>query len=285
MQLQHRLLEIGHSQRRAVLRPRQRGRVGARQQRAVRVAAVLVRVAEQELAEADTVAVGEPGLVARGTSPLPVDRGLRDAVDEAEGLALGELRGVELDERLEGALTAVERRLHERVDELGARIQQQQRVRDAIGRAPRPMRRIAGADGAEPSRARLGAAHADDVLGREAGDDRVADAERAEAIARQRDLQRGVGQRLARDRGRDLDAREPCACRVDVVHAQQHEARGGELAVAEAHERLDVLELDRRRCAQSSFSHARACRSFIDGASMPARMRWLRSRSCSVSPG
>ncbi len=77
--------------------------------------------------------------------------------------------------------------------------------------------------------------------------------------------------------------RDPCARRGRIGHAQQKEARGGELAVSEAHETLHVREVDRR--VHSSFSQSITSASSGDAASSPTRMRWLRARSCSVRPG
>ena len=62
-------------------------------------------------------------------------------------------------------------------------------------------------------------------------------------------------------------------------------ARLGVMLVAEAHQALDVVELDSQRSAHSSRNHARASESLIVGRSRPSRIRWLRFSSTSASPG
>ncbi len=81
--------EVG--ERRLVLGARQAGGAHRVEQRTGGVEAVLVRIAEHELAQAGEVAVVEPQLVAHRPAARPVGLGLRDAVGEAEGLDAVEL--------------------------------------------------------------------------------------------------------------------------------------------------------------------------------------------------
>ena len=76
-----------------------------------------------------------------------------------------------------------------------------------------------------------------------------------------RDLQGGGGRGLDRFRAAYRHRREPAPRRVAVGDAQQQERRLGVMLVAEAHQPLDVVELDRQRGAHRS-------------TSTPARLRY-----------
>ena len=99
--------------------------------------------------------------------------------------------------------------------------------------------------------------HAGDELGaRSSSTIVVGDAQRAQAVAGERDLQRGAraaarASSALRHRRRREPARAP---RRGSRDAQQQERRLRQVLVAEAHQALDVVELDRRIGAGARFA-------------------------------
>jgi hypothetical protein len=191
-----------------------------------------------------------------------------------------------------------------------------QEMHTAAGAAPVPLGGGIEAKVAQAARAVLLRPHAREKLIGEAGDDLVVDAERPQALARERHLQRGGRPRIDLLRSRHRGAQQPAAGGFLIGDLEQEVAGFAHLAVAEAHQALQVAVVDRgrpggdrrfhafqgailqgrcfspaRRVAhERPFTHKRrshslASLSVIEGRSMPSRIRLLRSRSTTVRPG
>ena len=108
-------------------------------------------------------------------------------------------------------------------------------------------------------------------------------AERAQSGAGERDLQRRVRRRLAASTALVTGAAASQARAASAFFtrsSRKHASRV--MLVAEAHQALDVVELD-GAIGVGAFTAASASRapaaSLIVAVSKPSRMRWLRSRS------
>ncbi len=270
--------------RRQVERARIMGRV---EQRPVGMAAVLVAVAEHDLARRHQVGVfGRLLVVGREQAP-PVDARLAQPVGEAERLDLAHVEGRQallqakgpvpfgpLDGRLPGLEPAGPRVEHQ--DEVG---------HGARPAAPGPRRGRVAVDVAEAARAPGVARHAARELVRKALDDALVDAERPQALAGEGHLERGRGRRVGRLSAGHPCAQQPVARGPAIGDLEQKEARLGEPPVAEAQQALHVGEVDRGGRAHSRLNQARASRSVTSLRSRPSRILALRARSIAVRPG
>ena len=187
--------------------------------------------------------------------------------------------------------TAPRSRCCEAVEPAGQRVEHHQHVRHARPGAPLPAARVVGADVAEAARAVGVVGHAgDELVGERVDDRRRRRPGRACPSLVSATCSAVVGRRLDRLRACVTGAAaSQRARRIAVRDAQQQERRLGVVLVAEAHQPLDVVELDRQRGARastlrarsasgahSSLSQASACASLIVARSRPSRMRWLR---------
>ena len=254
-------------------------------QRPGRVQTVLVRVAEQILAQATEVEVRVLGGILHRPPAVPVHLGLRDAVDEPERLGVPHMSGEAVRDlkaltqlRFDGLLQSLQLTRQ--------RIQQHRGVGHALTAPPAPARRIVRALVPQTSRAARVPGHAFDELRRERADDLCRDTQGTQSLAGKRHLQRGARGRLPADGIGERGAAEPGARRGAVGDPQEEKHRLGVVLVGEPRQPLDIIQLDRRRCgAHSSSSHAAASRSLTRVRSSPARMRALRVMLMSVRPG
>ena len=270
--------------RRQVERARIMGRV---EQRPVGMAAVLVAVAEHDLARRHQVGVGGGLLVVGREQAPPVDARLAQPVGEAERLDLAHVEGRQALLQAKGPLPfgPLDGRLPG-LEPAGPRVEHQDEVgHGARPAAPGPRRGRVAVDVAEAARAPGVARHAARELVREALDDALVDAERPQALAGEGHLERGRGRRVGGLRAGHPCAQQPVARGPAVGDLEQEEARLGEPPVAEAQQALHVGEVDRGGRAHSRLNQARASRSVTSLRSRPSRILALRARSIAVRPG
>ena len=168
-------------------------------------------------------------------------------------------------------------------------VEEHGKMRHALAGAPPPAARVVRADVSQPACAFGVACHAGEEFGRERLAQVGGDAQRTQALARECDMQRGIGQRIGRDCARNRSLRQPGARRARVLDSQQEETGFRQVPVPEPHQTLNVVQLHgtalARRSRHSSCSQASACASVMLARSNPSRMRWLRFRSASARPG
>ena len=236
--------------------------VGRIEQRAIGIAAVFIRIAEQELAQAAQVAVLAACFVARRALALPVKLGLRQAIGKAEGLAAIHVAAAYQGGNHLKAGSAFGRDAAMPIGQAPRhRVEHGQHVRHVFADAPMPACRVVGFDVAESARLIGVAAHPGDELVRERVDDARGHAQCTQARAGEGHLQDGLRRWIDILGIGHWRLRQPSASRHLVVHPQQQEGRIDMTLVAEAQQALDILQVNgsrRLRRAHSSFSHANA---------------------------
>ena len=245
------------------------------EQRLIRVPAVLVRVAEHELAEAQR-------RLGRALLRETFEERLRDAVAEAERLVTVEVRRVEPGEHLQpGPEPADLLALEVGQSRLVPGVEEEHRVDLRRPRAaPVPVLRGVLGDVAEgPGPVRCG--HPVDELVPEEGDGLLVDAELREAGARERDVDRLRLRAHVGGRERARDGAEPVPAGGCVVDPDDQEPGRGQVPVAAGDEALHVVQLGRAHSACTHCSVASRPGSPRSPARIRALLPMLAQLSCS----
>jgi hypothetical protein len=213
------------------------------EQRAVGVEAVLVAVAEQDLAKGEQIAVLQPVSAIGHELALPIEPRLAHPVGKAERLDLAEIKGGQgpLEaERLVPVLAL--NLLLPRLEPARLCEQHEDEVWDAaLLPAPFPLRGCVRPHVAKAARAAGVPGHPDDELVREARDGFGRNRQCLQALTGERHLQRRVGRRVRQHCCRDRRCLEPGPRRFWVHYLQEEVGGLAKAAVPEAHDALDVV--------------------------------------------